>query len=116
MQKLTKNERLFTGDIQSKVGLIQALIPLGLMSVVEQLEEEVEELVGAWYSREGGLPGHCRWGSQCCSVYLSNQKVSASVPRVRSVVKNEEVGLETYQLLQPPRNADEGVMRCAPCF
>ncbi|MDY7037760.1 MAG: hypothetical protein SV375_16550 [Thermodesulfobacteriota bacterium] len=36
--KVTKEERLLTGDIQTKVELIQVLIPLGLMAVSEQLE------------------------------------------------------------------------------
>jgi len=49
--KLTKKERFLTGDIQTKVELIQALIPLGLMAVPEQLKEEVEELAGERYSR-----------------------------------------------------------------
>jgi len=109
--KLTKKERLLTGDIQTKVELIQALIPLGLMAVSEQLEEEVERLAGERYSRTGGNPGHCRWGSQPGSVYLSDQKVGISVPRVRNVLKKEEVSLESYRLLQGPRNADEGVLR-----
>ncbi len=109
--KLTKKERLLTGDIQTKVELIQALIPIGLMAVSEQLEEEVEELAGERYSRTGGESGHCRWGSQPGSVYLSDQKLGISVPRVRNVVKKEEVPLESYRLLQEPRNADEGVMR-----
>lgn len=109
--KLTKKERLLSGDIQTKVELIQALIPLGLMAVSEQLKEEVEELAGERYSRNGGRPGHCRWGSQPGSVYLSDQKVGISVPRVRNMVKKEEISLESYRLLQEPRNADEGVLR-----
>ena len=90
--KLTKRERLLSGDTQTKVELIQALIPLGLMAVSEQLEEEVRDLAGERYSRTGGQPGHCRWGSQPGSVYLSDQKVGIFVPRVRNVVKKEEVG------------------------
>jgi len=81
------------------------------MAVSEQLKEEVEELAGERYSRNGGKPGHCRWGSQPGSVYLSDQKVGISVPRVRDVAKKEEVRLESYRLLQEPRNADEGVLR-----
>jgi len=81
------------------------------MAVCEQLKEEVEELAGERYSRNGGKPGHCRWGSQPGSVYLSDQKVGISVPRVRDVAKKEEVRLESYRLLQEPRNADEGVLR-----
>lgn len=109
--KLTKQERLLTGDIQTKVALIQALIPVGLNAVAEELEDEVKRLAGEKYSRSEGKPGHYRWGSQPGSVYLSDQKVGVSVPRVRNTVRNEEVSLESYHLLQQPRNTDEGVLR-----
>jgi len=100
-----------TSEIQAKVELIQALIPLGLMAVAEQLEEEVEQLAGERYRRSSGVLGHYRWGSQRGSVYLSDQKVRVSVPRVRNALKKEEVPLQSYRFLQEPRNADEGVLR-----
>ena len=53
--KLTKKERSLTGDIQTKVELIQALIPQGLMAVSEQLEEEVEELAGSTYKERNTI-------------------------------------------------------------
>lgn len=108
---LTRQERFLTGDIQTKVALIQALIPVGLNAVAEELEKEVKRLAGEKHSRSEGKPGHYRWGSQPGSVYLSDQKVGVSVPRVRNVLNNEEVSLQSYQLLQQPRNTDEGVMR-----
>lgn len=109
--KLSVQERFLTGNLQTKVELIQALIPIGLMAVSEQLGEEVEQLVGARYSRQGGKPGYHRWGSEERSVYLADQKVKTSVPRVRNRAENKEVHLDTYRLLQEPRDADEGVLR-----
>jgi transposase-like protein len=91
--------------------MIQALIPIGLMAVAEQLEEEVKELSGERYSRQGGVVGHHRWGSQPRSIYLSNQKMRIDVSRVRNSLKNEEVPLRTCQALQSPRQADEGLLR-----
>jgi transposase-like protein len=91
--------------------MIQALIPIGLMAVGEQLEKEVEELAGVKYSRQGGMSGHYRWGSENRSIYLADQKIRTRVPRVRNSRKNKEVPLRTYELLQGPRNADEGVLR-----
>jgi len=38
--------------------LIQALIPIGLEAVAEELKREVELLTGAKHSRQEGLPGH----------------------------------------------------------
>ena len=43
--------------------------------------------------------------------YLSDQKVPISVPRVRNVVTDEEVSLQTYHHLQRPRRMDEGLLQ-----
>jgi putative transposase len=109
--KLTSKEQYLASDLGTKVEMIQALIPLGLMAVGEQLDREVEDLAGSRYSRHGGLPSHYRWGREERSVYLADQKIRTRVPRVRNSQENKEVPLKTYELLQGPRNADEGVMR-----
>jgi len=96
-------------DVDARVALIQALIPLGLQAVAESLEEEVVRLAGARYSRTGGQPGLARWGSQRGSVYLADQKLPVAVPRVRDVACRREVPLATYGKLQVPRAADAGL-------
>ena len=109
--KVTAHEMALTSNLKAKVELIQALIPIGLEAVAEELERDVERLAGLKHSRKGGLPGHYRWGGQPGSVYLADQKVKTRIPRVRNVLENAEVPLESYRLLQRPRNGDEGVMR-----
>lgn len=109
--KLTEREKLLTADLQTKVELIQALIPLGLMAVAEQLKEEVDALAGQKHSRHGGLRGYHRWGSQPRSVYLSDKKLRILSPRVRNSQKNTEVPLQSLERLQKPRNADELVLK-----
>jgi len=109
--KTTKQEEALGSELDTKIEMIQALIPIGLMAVAEQLEEEVKELAGERYSRQGGLAGHHRWGSQSRSIYLSDQKMRIDVTRVRNSLKNEEVPLDTCQALQSPRQADEGLLR-----
>jgi hypothetical protein len=37
--------------------MIQALIPIALMAIGEQLEKETEGLAGMKYGRQGGMPG-----------------------------------------------------------
>jgi len=85
--KLGVEEREATRDLQAKVALIQDLIPLGLEAVAGILTQEVEELAGSRYSREGGKPGYSRWGSQRGSVYLADQKLPISRPRVRNQIE-----------------------------
>ena len=97
-------------EIDAKVELIQTLIPLGLMHVEEELMREVEQLAGPRHSRGEGLPGHVRWGRQGGSVYLLDQKVPVSVPRVRDRARGTEVPLPLYRSLQSPRGADEGLL------
>jgi len=109
--KLDREERGATSDLRTKVAIIQDLIPLGLAAVADVLVQEVEELAGNRYSREGGKPGHCRWGSQMGSVYLADQKLPISRPRVRNRIERQEVPLASYALLQQPRRADEGVLK-----
>lgn len=109
--KSFKQEKDITNTLNTKIEMIQALIPIGLMAVSEQLEEEVVRLAGKRYSRSGGLSGHYRWGSQPTSIYLSDQKIRIGATRVRNSLKNEEVPLETCQALKRPRQADEGLLR-----
>jgi len=97
--------------LDSRVALIQALIPLGLEAVNELLQQEVTTLAGPRCQRHGGVPGHDRWGSQPGSVYLADQKVAVSVPRVRDVRREQEVPLATYQSLRQPRRAEEAALR-----
>ncbi len=96
--------------LDTRIALIQALIPLGLDAVAEELQREVTRLAGDRYSRKDTQNPNRRWGSQQGSVYLSDQKVPICVPRVRNVETEEEVSLEAYHHLQVPRRMDEGLL------
>jgi putative transposase len=109
--KSITQEEAFTGNLNTKIEMIQALIPIGLMAVSEQLEEELEQLTGEKYNRHEGLSGHHRWGKQPRSIYLSDQKIRIDVPRVRNRLQKAEVPFETLQALKSPREADEGLLR-----
>lgn len=95
----------------TRVEMIQMLIPLGLKAVGDVLQEEVTALAGARYERESGLPGYARWGQQRGSVYLADQKVAIRVPRVRDVSRGQEVPLSTYAGLRDARQANELALR-----
>jgi len=87
--------------VDSKWELIQQLIPLGLKAVEEELQAEVQAMVGESYSRKEHTLR--RWGSSEGSVYLADAKVKVRVPRVRDVESKEEMALESYRQLQKPR-------------
>ena len=96
--------------LDTRIALIQALIPLGLDAVAEELQAEVTRLAGDRYTRKAQQNPNRRWGSQQGSVYLSDQKVPICVPRVRNMETDEEVSLEAYHHLQVPRRMDEGLL------
>jgi len=92
-------------DLDAKLALIQALIPVGLLAVAEALKREVIALAGGRYCRTGGLPGIVRWSQQRGSIYLGDQKVAVTYRR-RDRAQNREAPLQTYQGLQKPHTAD----------
>lgn len=114
-------EKLFAGDgevkvegdildLETRLSVIQALIPLGLEAVADVLHMEVEQLAGKRYARKESERSYRRWGSQKGSVYLLDQKLPVEVPRVRDVDAKAEVSLATYRALQTPRAMDEKLL------
>jgi putative transposase len=98
-------------DWSTRLALIQALIPVALEKVEEELQADVARLAGERYVREGRLPGHVRWTPQRGSIYLADQKIPIEVPRVRDRLRNQEVPLPTYERLQTPRGLDSGLLQ-----
>ena len=96
----------------TRMALIQALIPIGMAAVTEELQAEVESLCGKRYTRKEKDIALRRWGAQKGSVYLGDQKTPITVPRVRDVKTNEEVPLRSYQMLQEPASMDEKLFLC----
>lgn len=91
--------------------MIQALIPLGLKAVEDAPQAEVLALAGARYAHADGHAGVVRWGTQAGSVYLADQKLPITVPRVRDQHAGQELPLATYHQFQTPRAFDVGLFR-----
>jgi len=91
---------------ESRLSMIQMLIPLGLRAVEEELQAEVRAKVGGGrYDRTGS--GNKRWGQNPGSVFVGDQKLKINVPRVRNVRAGQEVPLRSYERLQDPTYLDE---------
>lgn len=91
---------------ESRLAMIQALIPLGLKAVEEELQLEVAGLVGgARHERTSGSLK--RWGQNPGSVFVGDQKLRINVPRVRDLARNREVPLKSHERLQNPAHLDE---------
>lgn len=94
--------------VDVRMSLIEALIPIGLMKVEEELQGEVKRLCGARYERGSSYD---RYGYDPGSVVLGGQRVGIRRPRVRDQQNGREVGLDTYSRLQSSKEADDLVMR-----
>jgi transposase-like protein len=97
-------------EVDARVALIQALIPIGLEAATALIERELVDLVGERYARRGRRTGLVRWSHQRGSIYVGDQKVPLQVPRVRDRLANREVPLTSYQQLQLPRAFDQRVL------
>ena len=100
------NELNGIDDIDVRVSLIRALIPIGLKEVTALLQEEVLKLAGP--AKKHGKVNR-RWGRQGGSVYLYDQKIPIDVPRVRNKATNSEVPLESYRKFQQVGATDEKI-------
>ena len=80
-------------DLDARVAMIQALIPIGLEAVSDVLQHEVQELAGGRYARKSPDQSHRRWGKQKGWVYLGDQKLPIEVPCVRDTATGVEVAL-----------------------
>lgn len=116
-QVVEKNKKEAVGvlkiadQINPRIELIQALIPLGLEAVNDLLQEEVKCLTAERYQRMNRVPGRVRWGKQSSSVYLADQKLSLLAPRVRDRIMKKEIPLTSLDCLQSPRKMDEGLFK-----
>lgn len=121
MRRIGREKRPYKGKIEVigeseymglgadvRMSLIEALIPIGLMKVEEELQAEVKRLCGARYERRGS---NDRYGYNPGSVVLGGQRVGIMRPRVRDRQNGKEVELNTYSRLQSSRAADDLVMR-----
>lgn len=94
---LLGREEYTVSDLDTKVALIQGLIPLGLMHVQEALAAEVEELAGVRHARKASGGPRYRHGSNPGSVRLGGQRLAVRVPRVRA--DDGEILLRSYREL-----------------
>jgi len=79
-------------EIDAKVEMIRALVPLGLMHVQELLDDEVRALAGERYARKAEEVKASRHGTNPGTVKLAGQRVPIRVPR--------ECGRDTVALVR----------------
>ena len=96
-------------EIDSRLELIRALIPIGLAYVQEELEREVISLAGPRYSRKSGEEPLHWHGTNPGTVKLAGRRVPVRVPRVRG--PEGDVQLASYADLHRGGDLDEDLFR-----
>ena len=97
-------------ELDAKVELIRALVPLGLLHVQELRDQEVTALAGARYARKDESVEGRRHGSNPGTVGLAGQRVPIRVPRIRHVV-GSEIPLRSYEAMRGDRAVDDLLLR-----
>jgi putative transposase len=96
-------------ELDARLELIRALIPIGLTQVQEELDREVVNLAGRRYGRKEENTALYRHGANPGSVKLAGRKVPIQVPRVRG--PEGEVRLDSYDNLHRGGDLDENLFR-----
>ncbi|MBI5103339.1 MAG: transposase [Nitrospirae bacterium] len=97
--------------IDAKVEAIQQMIPLALMHALDMIENDVRQLAGERYGRNG-IPGYDRWGKQEGSICLHDQRIPIQYTRVRDTKKRKEASNPSYiQLHRPAAEVDDRLMK-----
>ncbi len=97
-------------ELDGKVELIRALVPLGLLHVQELLDQEVTALAGARYARKDESVEGRRHGSNPGTVGLAGQRVPIRVPRIRHIA-GSEIPLRSYEAMRGDRDVDDLLLR-----
>ncbi len=107
--EIIRRQDLETGELDTRLEMIRALIPLGLAEIYAVLDEEVRQLAGERYVRKQEAESGRRHGSNPGSVRLGGQRVPIRVPRVRG--ENGETPLISYKKLQGSGEPDEVLLK-----
>jgi len=108
--QIVQKDEIEDMGFDSRVELIQALIPLGLMHIQDELKKEVENLAGERYRRKAVEEQCYRHGTNNGSVKLAGQRIPITVPRVRS--QDGEMRLKSYDRFHDnPGEIDEQLFR-----
>jgi len=96
-------------QVDARLDLIRALIPIGLAHVAAELEQEVVSLAGDLHSRKAGDDAPRRHGTNPGSVKLAGQTIPIRVPRLRD--NDGEVPLSCYEDLHHGGDLNDHVFR-----
>ncbi|MEA2037910.1 MAG: transposase [Nanoarchaeota archaeon] len=93
--------------------MLPELILTGVTLFKDQLDKEVEALVGPRYSQNPDRQAY-RWGYQDGSIVLNGYKAKIDKPRLRTK-EGKEVELETYKGFSDPKNLEHQALEKAIC-
>ena len=96
-------------QVDARLDLIRALIPIGLAYVAAELEQEIVSLAGSRHSRKAGQDAPSRHGTNPGSVKLAGQSIPIRVPRLRN--RGGEVPLSCYEDLHQGGDLNEQIFR-----
>ncbi len=111
-REVISREELAEMKLDTRVAIIQELIPMGMSLIEEELQREVRSLAGLRYEHVEGGKEYVRFGANPGSIKLAGQRMAIRVPRVRNQYSNLEAPLESYQAFRrQPGEVNETLLR-----
>ena len=107
--EIVRREDFMDCDLNGRVEMIRSLIPLGLIAVYEELDEEVTRWAGEKHSRKPEDQPYYRHGVNRGTIGLAGQRVPIRLPRVRG--PEGDIRLESYDRLHRGGALNEQLFR-----
>jgi len=107
--RVIRKEEFEGYDIDTRLEMIRALIPIGMIAIYEELDREVVKMAGVRHSRKSESKKYYRHGTNPGTVKLAGQRVPVKVPRVRG--SEGEVKLTSYEKFHQGSAFDEALFR-----
>ena len=107
--EIVRREGFMDCDLNGRVEMIRSLIPLGLIAIYDELDEEVARWAGEKHSRKPADQPYYRHGANRGTVELASQRVPIRLPRVRG--PEGDIRLESYDRLHRGGALNEQLFR-----
>jgi len=101
-------EQMYRVFAKGKQGFDECMKEMGRLMAETIMYIEREELAGPDYKPSS--PDLRKWASQDGSIYIGDQKIPVTHPRLRDIKRDDEIALKSYQQMKKPEGFSEELL------
>jgi putative transposase len=101
-------EQMFHVFSRGKQGFDECMKEMGRLMAETIMYIDREELAGPDYKPSS--PDLRKWASQGGSIYIGDQKIPVTHPRLRDIKRDDEIALKSYQQMKKPEGFSEELL------